>query len=64
MDELQSKHFPALLWPERESACLYPLAGEPAPGEAKVREARERLGAALDDPAMTLSTLLLRLAPR
>lgn len=64
MDELQSKHFPPLLWPQRESAFLFPLAGEGAPDEARARAARERHGAALGDPAMKLSTLMLRLSAR
>ena len=66
MDDLQSKYFVPVLWPGRDSEFLYPLAGDgstPA-AEARLRLARERYGATLDDPALRLSTLLLRLSTR
>lgn len=64
MDDLQSKYFLPVLWPGRENQFLYPLAGDGAPADARLRLARERHGAALDEPGMLLSTLLLRLSAR
>jgi type VI secretion system protein ImpM len=66
MDDLQSKYFLPVLWPGRDSEFLYPLAGDGStpPAEARLRLARERYGAALDDPSLRLSALLLRLSAR
>jgi type VI secretion system protein ImpM len=65
-DDLQAKYFTPLFWPGRESEFLYPLAGDGGmpPAESRMRIARERYGAALDDPSLRLSSLLLRLSTR
>lgn len=66
LDDLAAKYFMPVLWPERESEFLYPLGGNGAmpASETRMRIAKERYGATLDDPSITLSALLLRLATR
>ncbi|HEX7900594.1 MAG TPA: type VI secretion system-associated protein TagF [Planctomycetota bacterium] len=66
MDDLREKYFLPVLWPNRDSEFLYPLAGDGATpaAETRTRLARDRYGAILDDPSLRLSTLLLRLGTR
>lgn len=64
LDDLQAKYFLPLLWPQRDSEFLYPLAGDGTPADARLRLAQERYGAVLDDGSLTLASLLLKLASR
>jgi hypothetical protein len=60
-DQLQSKHFLALLWPERKNDLLYAVGSEAERSPGRLQLARDRHGPLLDDPALPLSGLLARL---
>jgi type VI secretion system protein ImpM len=60
-DELQSKYFLPLWWPERSNNLLFPLAEGSDQADARVQQARTRYATLLDDGALRLSSLMVRL---
>ncbi len=61
-DELLSKYFVPVFWPDRPCPQLFPLMPNGAVAAPRLEEARKRFGAALQDPALPLSQVLQRLA--
>lgn len=61
-DELLSKYFQPVFWPERPHPQLFPLMPAGAIPGPRLEEARKRFGAALQDPALPLGQVLQRLA--
>jgi type VI secretion system protein ImpM len=63
-DELKAGYYLPFFWPERPAPQLFPLADASGIGaDVRLRQARERWSAVLDDPALRLSTLMVRLSP-
>lgn len=60
LDELQSKYFLPLWWPERPNNLLFPMA-DGSPADARAQQARSRYAILLDDGAMRLSSLMVKL---
>ena len=60
-DALLSKYFLPVFQPDRDSETLFRLAGETLPDEARLRRARDRWSPLLEDPALPLASLLLRM---
>jgi len=61
-DELLSKYFVPVFWPDRPCPQLFPLVPAGAVPTPRLEEARKRFGSALQDPALPLSQVLQRLA--
>ena len=60
-DELLSKYFQPVFWPERPCPQLFPLMPNGEVPPPRLEQARARFGAALQDPALPLGQMLQRL---
>jgi len=63
-DDLLPKYFLPLLWPERKSDLLYPLAASRGAGDSRVNLAKDRYSRLLDEGDANLLTLMVRLGAR
>jgi len=59
-DALKANYYAPFFWPERKSELLFPLADKPVETDTRVQQARGKWGGILDDGAMRLSSLLMR----
>jgi type VI secretion system protein ImpM len=60
LDELQSKYFLPLWWPERANNLLFPLA-DGSTTDARAQQARSKYAPLLDDGALRLASLMTKL---
>lgn len=60
LDDLQSKYFLPLWWPERANNLLFPLA-DGSTTDARAQQARSRYAALLDDGTLRLASLMTKL---
>jgi type VI secretion system protein ImpM len=61
LDDLLSKYFLPLWWPERSNQLLFPLAEGTNAQDPRAQQARSRYASLLDDGALRLSSLMVRL---
>jgi type VI secretion system protein ImpM len=60
-DELKVNYFAPFWWPERKNNLLFPLADTSPVPDSRLQVAKERYARILDDGAMHLSTLMVKL---
>jgi len=60
-DELKVNYFSPFWWPEKKNNLLFPLADSSAGPDPRLQQAKDRYAPILDDAAMRLSTLMVKL---
>jgi type VI secretion system protein ImpM len=60
-DDLKATYYSPLWWPEKKNNLLFPLADASAGADSRLPQARQRYAPLLDDRAMRLSTLMMKL---
>ena len=60
-DELKVNYFTPFWWPEKKNNLLFPLADASAAPDPRLQQAKDRYAPILDDAAMRLSTLMVKL---
>jgi type VI secretion system protein ImpM len=60
-DDLKVNYFTPFWWPERKNNLLFPLADASAGPDLRLQQAKDRYAPLLDDGAMRLSTLMVKL---
>jgi type VI secretion system protein ImpM len=60
-DDLKANYYSPLWWPEKKNNLLFPLAEASAGTDSRLPQAKQKYSPVLDDHAMRLSTLLMRL---
>lgn len=60
-DELKVNYFSPFWWPEKKNNLLFPLADASAAPDPRLQQAKDRYAPILDDAAMRLSTLMVKL---
>jgi type VI secretion system protein ImpM len=60
-DDLKVNYFSCFWWPERKNNLLFPLADASAGPDPRLQQAKDRYGGILDDKAMRLATLMVKL---
>jgi type VI secretion system protein ImpM len=60
-DDLKVNYFTPFWWPERKNNLLFPLADASSGPDPRMQQAKDRYAPILDDGAMRLSTLMVKL---
>jgi len=60
-DELKVNYFSPFWWPEKKNNLLFPLADASTGPDPRLQQAKDRYAPILDDAAMRLSTLMVKL---
>jgi type VI secretion system protein ImpM len=60
-DDLKANYYAPLWWPEKKNNLLFPLADSTSAADSRLPQAKQKYAPILDDPAMRLSTLMVRL---
>jgi type VI secretion system protein ImpM len=60
-DDLKANYFVPFWWPERKNNLLFPLADASAAADTRLPVAKSKYGTLLDDGALRLSNLMVRL---